>query len=634
MDLTSLTRSIIRNDDEKIVHNLTTPWTKKAQTDVTKSEYPRPLFVRDNFTVLNGIWDFDILKTAEIPDKMRGKIRVPFSPECMLSITDDEFSKNFLPHILQVDEYLWYHRPIFLTPKDNQKILLHFGAVDQICDIYIDREKVAHHEGGYLPFTIDITKYSDRKKVDLYVRVIDVTDSSWLSRGKQTLKRGGMFYTPQSGIWQSVWLEYAWQNYIMKVESIPSDDLNKIKFKIYVNEKTDVTIRHIPKNPNEKTLFEKKITSDKFIPCDILESATDHKMPSSDTVPFDTKYAYVANITFRIRNAKLWSPESPYLYDFELKTDGDVVRSYFAMRVFSIEKDKKGFKRFCLNHKKYFLKGVLDQGYWPDGLMSAPSDKALVYDIKAIKKLGFNMMRKHVKIEEARWYYHCDKLGMIVFQDMVSGGSTYDKPLVTYLPNLFPNIAQTLDDSAKCYEFLSRSDAKGRRTFIAECRNMVSYLKNVPSIGTWVIFNEGWGQFDAATIPGIIKFIDRTRPIDAASGWFDQYSGDYLSIHNYFRTPKVPYDKAYRAVLLSECGGFTYYEDGHSTGDKTYGYKIFKSKKKLNEEYGEYIYTKILPLEAKGLVGFVYTQVSDVEDEVNGIMTYDRRVIKIRQKIY
>lgn len=654
MDLTNLTRSIIRSEKSEPMIPLDTPWSEQARTQAPKCEYPRPQFVRKNYASLNGIWGFSISDSAEQPERWNSSIRVPFSPESDLSVvTNDTAEKrNILPHILQPDEFLWYHKNVRIPerPAEGSRLLLHFGAVDQICDVFIGKENVAHHEGGYLPFTIDVTDHvkkesekengsesaqnSFKETIDLNVRVIDITDTSWLSRGKQTLKRGGMFYSPQSGIWQSVWMEWVPDTFIARIMAEPKGDLKKVKIRIFLNKPADVRIRHLPM-PNGTVLFDKTLTADEFTPCDPLDAQTDHSMPSSDTIPFDTTYAYVAVTGITIENAKCWSPEDPYLYHMEvLAKGGDRVESYFAMRTFTIENDSKNYPRFCLNHKPYFLRGVLDQGYWPDGLLTAPSDKALIYDIKTMKKLGFNMMRKHVKIEEARWYYHCDRLGMIVFQDMVSGGTTYDKPLVTYLPNLFPKVAQTLDDSAKSYAFLSRSDAAGRHAFVTETRNAITYLKNVPSIGTWVLFNEGWGQFDAATLPRIMKFLDSSRPFDAASGWFDQYSGDYLSIHNYFRRPGAPRDNYGRACLLSECGGFTYYARNHSTGTKAYGYQIFKRRKELEEAYGEYIYTEVLPLEAKGLAGFVYTQVSDVEDEVNGIMTYDRRIVKIRQKIY
>lgn len=654
MDITGITRSIVRSKEPALLKQLDTPWTKNVEeSDCPKTEYPRPQFVRDSYISLNGIWGFCVMSSSAIPRKKEicGRIRVPFSPESNLSIVDKSAAKRqaLLPHILKPGEYLWYYKRVSVSqrPSDTAHLLLHFGAVDQICDVYINGHLVAHHEGGYLPFTIDATKYikieNDRPGdgfFDLKVCVTDVTDTSWLSRGKQTLNRGGMFYSAQSGIWQSVWMEWVPDTAIYKIVTKTSNDLSFVKIKITLSKPCNVTIRQINvSTDDEEPPFEKIIKAQAFHPCDPLEAQTDHPIVSSDTIPCDTKYAYTANASVLIEDARLWSPEDPYLYHVEIiaeSEDGtkDRITTYFGMRTYSMEKDNKGILRFCLNHKPYFIKGVLDQGYWPDGLMTAPCDSALIYDIKTMKKLGYNTLRKHIKIEEARYYYHCDRLGMLVIQDMVSGGTTYDKPLVTYLPNLFPNIMQTLDDSAKSYKFLARSDAAGRQAFVAEMRNSVVYLKNSTSIAIWTIFNEGWGQFDAATLPGILMHLDDTRPIDAASGWFDQGSGDFNSIHNYFRKPKVPYDKHGRACFLSECGGLTYYMDGHTTSDKTYGYATYKSRRKMNEDYGQFIYSEILPLETKGLCGFVYTQVSDVEDEVNGILTYDRKVVKIQTKIY
>ena len=675
MDITDITRSSVRSKEKVALKQLDTPWTDKATTThCPKSEYPRPQFVRDSYIPLNGIWSFCITNSMSVPRKkdINGRIRVPFSPESMLSVVDrtSNSKSTLLPHILIPGEYLWYYKKVIVParPKGCSRLFLHFGAVDQICDVYINGHTVAHHEGGYLPFTIDVTKYLKKENhehsylnekedpgsgaafeyqsmsrpleyFELKVCVTDVTDTSWHSRGKQTLTRGGMFYSSQSGIWQSVWMEWVPDAAIYKLVAESSKDLSFVKIRLTLSKPCDVIIRQIVDKGTDIKPFERKISAKTFHPCDPLDAQTDHIIPSSDTIPLDTMYAYTAKVGILIDDVRLWSVDDPYLYNFEvIATDEsgntDRVTSYFGMRTYTMEKDEKGIMRFCLNHEPLFIKGVLDQGYWPDGLMTAPDDAALVYDIKIMKRLGFNALRKHVKIEESRYYYHCDRLGMLVIQDMVSGGSTYDKPIVTYLPNLFPNVMQTLDDSAKSYKFLSRLDAAGRHAFVTEMRNSVVYLKNSVSIAIWTIFNEGWGQFDAAKLPGILKFLDNTRPIDAASGWFDQGSGDFNSIHNYFRKPGVPYDKYERACFLSECGGFTYYMKDHSSSTKAYGYTTYKSRKKMNEDYGEFIHFEILPLEKKGLCGFVYTQVSDVEDEVNGILTYDRRVVKIKTRIY
>jgi len=299
------------------------------------------------------------------------------------------------------------------------------------------------------------------------------------------------------------------------------------------------------------------------------------------------------------------------------------------MRFFSVEADENGINRFCLNHKPYFLMGVLDQGYWPDGLYTAPSDEALIFDIKEMKRLHYNMLRKHIKIEAARWYYHCDRLGMIVWQDMVSGGSSYAKPVVSYLPTLFPKVFGRMPDGPAYYKTFSRGSSEGRSEWIKEMQSTIHYLYNVPSIGTWVLFNEGWGQFNAAGATILAKEIDDTRPIDQASGWFDEGSGSFRSVHNYFRPLSVENDKAGRAFVISEYGGLTCYIEGHSSVDRVYGYKKFDNLDDLGVAYYNLINGDLKPLISKGLSGAVYTQLCDVEEEVNGLMTYDRRITKI-----
>ena len=328
-----------------------------------------------------------------------------------------------------------------------------------------------------------------------------------------------------------------------------------------------------------------------------------------------------------------WSPETPFLYDVKLHFGEDMLTSYFALRTFSIERQNEGPLSgkpvFCLNHKPYFLMGVLDQGYWPDGLYTAPSDEALLYDIQTMKSLGFNMLRKHIKIESARWYYHCDRLGMIVCQDMVNGGSQYHMPVISYLPTLSPSLASHLKDSH--YSLLSRKNKNARELWENECADTVQYLKFFPSIAIWVPFNEGWGQFDTARITEMIRKLDPSRVIDSASGWFDQNCGDFISVHNYFRPLSVSVKKwEDRAYFLSEYGGYACAVKGHTSVERVFGYKRFDTIKEFRTAYKELIQKSLLPLKNQGLSGAVYTQLSDVEEEVNGILTYDRKVNKLR----
>ena len=342
----------------------------------------------------------------------------------------------------------------------------------------------------------------------------------------------------------------------------------------------------------------------------------------------ETESGIVTEITVRFIDGQFhsWSPETPHLYYFTIKADRDIVRSYFAMRSFTIEKDEKGIPRFCLNHKPYFLHGVLDQGYWPDGLLTAPCDEAFVFDIELVKKLGFNMIRKHIKIEPLRWYYHCDRLGVIVWQDMVNGGTTYNMPWVCYMPTALPFLGRKIKDNI--YHMFSRKSEEGRKLWEKECMETIEHLYNVPSLATWVPFNEAWGQFDAARIALDVKRKDPTRTVDHASGWFDQGEGDFNSVHNYFRKLRVEKDEK-RAFVISEYGGYACHIKGHSSVERIFGYKKYESLEELSGAFHELIEEQVKPLIEEGLSGAVYTQVSDIEEEVNGLVTYDRKVIKI-----
>ena len=335
---------------------------------------------------------------------------------------------------------------------------------------------------------------------------------------------------------------------------------------------------------------------------------------------------YDAAIT--IQNAKLWSPEHPFLYDLEIRAGEDHVKSYFAMRTFSVEPDENGIPRFCLNHQPYFLNGVLDQGYWPEGLYTAPSDEALVSDIERMKECGFRLLRKHCKLEPMRWYYHCDRLGMLVWQDMVNGGETYDMNRICYLPTLLHSFQTKKGYSeAAC----GRKDRAGCEAWKQDCMQTVRQLFNVPSLAGWVIFNEGWGQFDTKEMTTLVKKLDGSRPVDAASGWFDFGGGDYRSEHNYFFKLQVPKkwkkNPGGRAFVISEYGGLTLKIPGHIWKEQSYGYGKLSSQAEFQEQFRK-LQGKIRTLEKEGLSGAIYTQVSDIEEEINGIYTYDRRVKK------
>ena len=395
---------------------LTTTWGEMLDKEHIWQEYPRPQMQREHFQMLHGEWDYAIVpQSEEYSFESQGKILVPFSPEAYLSGVGRQ---------LQPNEYLWYQRALTFTKEECQRkekkerCILHFDAVDQQAVVYVNDIEVAKHYGGYLPFEVDITEYISDAPCTLKVRVQDDSDTSYHTRGKQTLKRGGMFYTAQSGIWQSVWYEWVPENYVRKLKITPDYDSACVKIQI------DSTTRFDTLQIN---------LEDKEAQYEVLEVSEDGKQQLV--------------LKFTDGKFKSWSPEEPNLYYFTIKADGDEIRSYFAMRSFTVEKDAKGIPRFCLNHKPYFLNGLLDQGYWPDGLMTAPCDEAFIYDIELAKKTGFNMIRKHIKIEPLRWYYHCDRMGMIVWQDMVNGGTTYNMMWACYMPTGLPFLGRVIKDN-------------------------------------------------------------------------------------------------------------------------------------------------------------------------------------------
>lgn len=564
---------------------LSTKWGEKVDYRHVLDEYPRPYLKRDSFMNLNGFWQYSITETKCFPQYFHEKILVPFSPEAPLSKVNIQ---------LKPGEYLWYQKFILLQRKENKKTILHFGAVDQIAEIYINQENIYTHVGGYLPFEIDITKYVQEGINDITVCVQDKSEHGYHAKGKQRLKRGGMYYTAQSGIWQTVWIEEVPLTYIKDVKIVPDFDHSQILLTIFLNQATDENI--------------------------IIEIDGQDKLEVSSSKK-------VINQTIKISNKIAWSPENPHLYNIKITTRDDEVTSYFAMRCFTIENDENNIPRICLNHQPIFMNGVLDQGYWPDGLYTAPSDEALIYDIKMMKELGFNTIRKHIKIEAARWYYHCDRLGMIVWQDMVNSGFRYHPLIVTYLPTVFKCMRKNFSDKHKY--LLSRFDKNSRQEFIRECKNTVDYLSHFPCISTWVLFNEGWGQFETAKLTDYLRQVDPTRLIDSASGWFDQKCGDFRSEHHYFDKPKIIADK--RAFVISEYGGLTYRVKDHVSSNRIYGYQNYEDINEYQNNYHLMFEQMIKPLIYQGLCGAIYTQLSDIEDEINGLLTYDRKVCKLKK---
>lgn len=627
MNLTDAIKSIIRPHEEDVLNSLTTVWGEQLTASCVLSEYPRPQLHRENFTSLNGLWDYAVTTSDTMPDSFEGKILVPFSPEATLS---------GVSHILQPDETLWYRTSIAADSRrlaGGMVLLLHFGAVDYEATLYINDTLVITHRGGYLPFTADITPYLKETNNTLILKVKDGTDTTEQARGKQTLHRGGIFYTPQSGIWQTVWMEWVPACHVQSLWFETDYDARKVTAHIAVGGADTLPALSLKIHAGNTEILEQSFSlnhetgteqapgapleEQSSVPSCTLSEATG----GSNTVSSDVEFVIPKE------HFHSWSPENPFLYQVTLTLGEDTVESYFAMRLFTME-NQQGKSVFCLNHKPYFLMGVLDQGYWPDGLYTAPSDEALIYDITAMKNLGFNMLRKHIKVEPARWYYHCDRLGMIVCQDMINGGGKYSMPVISYFPTLLPGLTGLFKDSH--YHALSRKDKDMRLQWEKECREMMEHLNFFPSIAIWCPFNEGWGQFDAARVTKWMREADPSRLIDSTSGWFDQNCGDFISVHNYFRPLSVNVKKwKERGFFLSEYGGFACHIKGHSSVDRIFGYKRYDTLEDLRRAYKELIEDSLLPLKEQGLSGAVYTQLSDVEEEVNGILTYDRKINKL-----
>lgn len=612
--LASPGRNIIGKDGN-LMEQLYTRWGKNLDRDHVLEEYPRPLLMREDYQILNGWWDYAFTIDYKRPQQYEGRILVPFSPETALSGAGRQ---------LKPDEYLWYRRNFDLPGWDREKgqnrILLHFGAVDQSCEVRINGHKVKRHTGGYLPFEVDISRYAQESANELIVAVKDLSDTSYHSKGKQKLNAGGMFYTAQSGIWQTVWLEKVPETYIKEIKTVPDIEKKLIRIKVSSSYSTDK--KNVDKLSRNLPI-EIKIRKPGLYPDPVVKPS---QISTEDMLETAVQAVSDKWIEIPIESISLWNCETPYLYYFEVKLGDDRAISYFAMRKFSLEtKVHEEFPRICLNGEVQFQNGVLDQGYWPESLYTPPSDAAMIFDIREMKKTGFNMVRKHLKIEPQRWYYHCDRLGIVVWQDMVNGGSYYKHWFVTYGATLLSWLRIPMRDVYP--RLLSREAKAGRLEFIREMKETIRLLGNHPSIAAWVIFNEGWGQFQTEDMTRIVRRLDPNRLIDQASGWFDQGGGDFSSLHNYFFKLFIRPERE-RASVLSEFGGYSYREPGHCAKEKLYGYGICKNKKDLEKRFLER-WQGVRNLIPQGLSASIYTQWTDVEEEVNGVFTYDREVRKI-----
>ena len=563
------------------------------------AEYPRPAMRRDSCEILNGPWQYAITQTAEYPAAWQGSILVPYSPETPASGVN---------RTLQPGQWLHYHR-LFAPPAgEGGRVLLHFGAVDYACAVQVNGHLAGGHRGGYWPFTLDITDLlNGTGRNSLWVAVQDPTGHGTQARGKQTLRPGGMFYPAQSGIWQTVWLERVPDNYIQTLTVTPDYDARTVTVRV-----------HTAKPGGAVNLWAMVRAGGVTIAEDWGSDEADQDGEVTLNIPEEHFFP--------------WSPDTPFLYDLTVGTNQgeeaefDTVHSYFALRKWSCAPDAHGVLRFCLNDKPLLLNGLLDQGYWPEGLYTPPSDAAVERELSEVKALGFNLLRKHAKIEPQRWYYHCDRLGLIVWQDMVNGGSAYNLWFVTYLTNVLQPLLRRFPDGKAAYSLLSRAKPVGREEYAHELADTVQALRCHPCIACWVPFNEGWGQFDAGKAVQALRTLDGTRLVDEASGWFDQGGGDVHSLHNYFYPLRIRPQK--RTVALSEYGGIAWPMPGHEPPHKTYGYGTAKDRQELTARYKKLQLKTVLPQLEKGLSALVYTQLTDVEDEVNGLFTYDRAAVK------
>ncbi len=545
-------------------------------------EYPRPQLVRDSYLNLNGRWRYAVTRSTRQPVGWDGEILVPFSPESALS----GVGRTVMP-----DEFLWYERT-FTLPEGfcRGRVLLHFGAVDQSCIIYINGEAAGRHIGGFLPFTIDITDYIKGEVQYLTVMANDESDAAPFSRGRQKLAPGGEYHRSQSGIWQTVWLESVPENYIKTLRITPLYDSHMVE-----------------------VFFETEGGP--------LEGEVEIYARRTLTAKARVKSGEASLIS--MSGAISWRPDHPFLYTLRLTAGEDAAGSYFGMRSFTRERDDAGRPRFMLNGRPFFCAGVVDQGYYSDSMLTPPSDEAMIADIRFAKACGFNTIRKHGKFEPQRWYYHCDRLGIIVWQDLPAGGRETGAPLAA---KLLPG--RRLSD--RHHRRFGREDAEGRAAFVQELEEALGTFSNTPSLAVWGLFQQGRGQFDAAALASLTRKMDRQRLVDHAAGCYDQGAGDVQSLYCTGDEVTLPEKQDERLLAVTLAGGFGLVPQ-HFCGTRPCAAEIFKSRQELGEAIVA-LYQQLAPLADKGLSAFFYTQLTDAEDEVSGLLSCDRMEQKLFPK--
>lgn len=590
---------------------LTTVWGDALDPEHPLPEHPRPSLERPAWTSLNGPWEYAIVESSDAadlwdrarpPEVFDGTITVPFSPESALS----GVLRTVFP-----TQLLWYRRLVRLEALGRgQRRVIHFEAVDYACAVYVNGQQVACHRGGYLPFDVDVTDVAHTGENTLVLCVHDPQDRGTQMRGKQSLSPRGMWYTAQSGIWKSVWMEVVPDHHVtsLTVRRAEADGTFE----------ADVMLSR----PGSTLALEIVDDTGTSVAREVTEAEDD-----------------VVRVSLSVDDVHPWSCDDPYLYEIRLSYGRDRATSHCGFRTIQVLPDERGVPRIHLNGERIFMRGLLDQGYWPDGLMTAPADEALLHDLTAAREAGFNLVRMHAKVECERFYHHADRLGILIEQDMVPGGEVPRDWTSANTPTLLrASWARYTDTAASHLRRLGSADPAYQAEWLDDARQTISRLSSHPSIVIWCAFNESWGQFRSAEVTRELKAQDPSRLWVATSGWYDQGAGDIVAIHNYFRSLAVygdPHARAHhkwghRAFMLNEFGGITYCPPEHVPVDDVYGYYVHDSLLSFRDAMSELL-DKADDLEAEGLSGFVYTQVSDIEEEMNGILTYDRRVNKIER---